>query len=237
MPQPTQDHGRRAVRCTGGWMHPPEASTPELAALLEGLGFDLNIVTDPSLLAEALIQPDGSSPDLFVINACWFSMNADRYTPEQRAGFGVGADRLREEAIEKYILGGGPTLAIHAAVTCFDSWPRWGDLIGGAWEWGRSWHNEPEDIQWQAVRDNIDITWVDVVEPFVVTDELYQDCSLRPGTRVLARADSGQPLLWAPVSSDRVAVSLLGHDERSLSSGGHRALLVAAVRHLTRPES
>lgn len=222
-------------------MHPPEASNQELASLLHSLGFEVTLVTDPLRLAEVLIPPgDGSTgevpPDLFVINACWFGMQAERYTEEQRASFAVAADAHREAAIEEYIVGGGATLALHAAVTCFDTWPTWGELIGGAWAWGTSWHGEPEQIQWcpaQSEDWNNRDTWVRAVEPFSVTDELYRECSLRPGTRVLACAESGEPLMWSPFDSDRVVVSLLGHDERSLSVRGHRSLLIAAIRHLT----
>ena len=68
--------------------------------------------------------------------------------------------------------------------------------------------------------------------PFEVVDEEYTELDIDDVT-VVARSASGEPLVWFhEVDGRRAAVSLLGHDARSLGHPAHRRLLADLVDHL-----
>lgn len=201
----------------GGWMHPPADSARALTAVVAAWGMDAVVVTDPTAVAGALAEPC----DLLAVSACWFSMAARRYTDEQRAAWAVGPDPRRDGALLDAIDGGTPLLAVHTAVLCFDGWDPWTRCLGGRWNWGNSFHPAPTEIQ-VTPEPAGPLTF----EPFTVVDEEYQGLDLDPQSVVVGRSAAGHPLIWLREDGRRrAAVSVLGHDRRSLDHLDHRALL------------
>lgn len=207
---------------SGGWMHPVAQAGARLADLVADHRFEVHLVEDPEEVAAAM----SPSPELLVVDACWFSLGAERYTETERAEFGVGRSPAREQALEAFVTTGGAVLALHTAVICFDTWPRWGQLLGGSWNWATSSHPPPAEITVVPTTDGFG-------ESFAVVDELYGGLDVAPSSTVVARARSGEPLAWVSgAHGGRVAVDLLGHDRRSFDSDGHLRLISALLGRL-----
>ena len=216
-----RERGRDAVVLSGGWMHPVDQAGAALAEILDDCGYETEIISDPTAVTPAAL--DGA--DLVAINSCWFSMSDDRYTADQRSEFAVGRDSTRESALLRTVARGAPMLAMHTAVICFDGWDDWEHLLGGAWDWGRSSHPPPEQIEVVPTS-----SFPAFAESFTVTDELYQDLRVADDVTLVATSTGGDPLVWLnETTSTRVAVDLLGHDRRSLDHGTHRSLVAAMI--------
>lgn len=206
-----------ALILAGGPGHPAEEATP---ALVDLLGGDAT-VTDVATGLEVL---DPELHDLLVVSALAFRMEDARYDAPTREAHAFHLDERGRSAIDAWVSGGRPVLAVHTAVICFDDWPRWGDILGGAWDWERSWHppiGPVEVISHQAG-----------IGTFSVVDERYSDLRMSEDVTVLAEAD-GQPVCWRRVEgSARIACSTLGHDRRSLDAPAHRRMLLQLVAWL-----
>jgi len=211
---------KRAVLAVGGWAHPGDDIARAASALVEAAGFVSATVRDPGVLAQTLSQ----GCDLLVVGACWFAMNDARYTEPQRADHAFEADATLLAELEVLRTTGCPLLALHTAVISFDGAEVWREWLGGTWNWETSWHPEPAPMLVQPP-GSASIA-LGTFEPFTVTDELYQDLTIDATARIEAESAGGQPLAWTVESSlGRSAVSLLGHDARSLQTPGHQELL------------
>ncbi len=142
----------RNVMVTGGWAHDFATHAPLLAAAIDVAVPDLEteIVDDLDALADAVV----AGTDLVTIYACRFRMLDDRYSPEQRAEWAMEIPAAARHAVTAHVSSGRPLFAVHTAAVCFDDWPEWGDLLGGAWSWERSWHPPPEEMIVRFVADH-----------------------------------------------------------------------------------
>ena len=91
------------------------AAGPAIGAMLSSLGIEPAIVDYPDALPAVM-----DDQDLLVVHGCFFQMLDERYTPEQRAEFSYVSTPEVRSAISEWITGGGPVLAMHTAVLCFD---------------------------------------------------------------------------------------------------------------------
>jgi type 1 glutamine amidotransferase len=219
---------RHNVILTGGWAHDFAATAPVLADVLERGGFSSVVVAD---LEQAARELDRSDAALLTVYACQFQMLDDRYTEENRAEWARTTTPDGRAGVERFLQRGGGVLAVHTASICFDDWPRWQDVLGGGWTWGRSWHPPPQAVPVEPVTEH---PIVDGVAPFTVMDERYCDLAIDPSSRMLLRSpgdDGGQPVLWVhEAGPSRVVYDALGHDERSLAAIEHATLLRRAAR-------
>ncbi len=113
-------------------------------------------------------------------------------------------------------------LAVHSAAYAFRDDARWASLLGGRWVPGVSGHPP-------IGTSTIDLAPVDAAAPqsFTVFDERYTDLEVAVDATVVAshrHEGRAHPLAWTR-SGGLVAYSALGHDPRSHTSAGHRALL------------
>src|SRR4051812_49453571 len=46
-----------------------------------------------------------------------------------------------QRAFENYVKSGRPIIAHHGAIASYDDWPRFGELVGFAWIWGKTNHS------------------------------------------------------------------------------------------------
>lgn len=220
----------RALVLTGGPGAHPFATTSKLMAeALAEAGLEPSVTDD---IEVGLQQLDGCR--LLAINALRWRMLDDRYAADRDAwAFSLSA--AGREAIETFMAGGGALLASHTAPICFDDWPRWGEIVGATWVWGRSSHPELGQAQIRVERDAHPIVET-VPEAFEVVDEVYSNMDLQPDVQPLAwgRAyDTDQPLLWArEAAGGKVVYDALGHDERSLTHPAHARILRQAVAWL-----
>ncbi len=101
--------------------HDWASMTPEMKATLERTErFSVDLATTPpkgaAKSAWEMFQPDFAKYDVVVSN-----YNGERWP------------RPVEEALEKYVAGGGGLVVIHAANNAFADWPAWNRMIGLGW--------------------------------------------------------------------------------------------------------
>jgi type 1 glutamine amidotransferase len=218
----------RNLVLTGGIFHPFEEAAPALAALLEPHGIRSTVTQD---IEDGLAVLTRGEFDLLTIYALRWRMEGDeKYAPyRDRWAFSLSADG--RAAIKNHLAGGGGILGLHTAVICFDDWPEWGSILGGAWEWGQSGH---PPLGTATVRiDEADDPIVRGLPDFKLQDEVYGDLNMEPGVRPIASATADKnwhPVLWTrQVGDGRVAFDGLGHDADSINHPVHRRILKRAA--------
>ena len=96
--------------------HDWQAGTRAIQSILEGTGrFRVDVCTYPQ------------KPDFFKYDAVVNNFNGG-YTKE-----GVRWPRETEEALERYVRGGGGLVIFHAANNAFREWPAYNEMIGLGW--------------------------------------------------------------------------------------------------------
>ena len=221
----------------GGVGHDFAATSDLLAVALSECGLGVTITDDPT---EAIGLLASEPPDLFVVNALYWSMSQDRYA-DRREDMAFRLSDDQAEAIDNFVSSGGGLLGIHAAVICFDAHPHWAALLGGTWSWERSSHGPIEDVEVSLLEGRTEVLEWTSCSHFVVPDELYADLDLADDIAVAATARgevstdqtytdtaTAVPVVWTRRHGNgRVAVDVLGHDARSLSQPDHRSVLKA----------
>lgn len=214
----------------GGVGHDFARSSAALAALLDEVGIESDIVED----IEHGIGRLGNY-DMLTVNALRWRMLADKYAA-QRAEWAFELSVAGGERLARFVWEGGPLLALHTASICFDNWPGWRDVLGGAWVWDRSWHPPLGPVHAEPVGSDPIVAGL---PGFDLVDEVYTDQSLLPGVEILLSAVpepgvSAQPIAWKhEYGAGRVFYSGLGHDARSVNEPTHALMLKRAARWLT----
>jgi type 1 glutamine amidotransferase len=226
----------RAVVLTGGadYAHDFSATGPELGAIAQEMGYTPLIVHHPDDLIDVLSSstPDSQDVDVLIINALRWRMLADRHAQWRDEWAYITTNETRR-VIEKFVADGGGLVGNHTAPICFDDWPEWGEILGGAWDWERSAHPPLGPISAQITGSH-PIT-DGVSSPLVLDDEVYGDLQLGSNVQVLATAkrtpdDDDQPMVWAHTyGAGRVAYCCFGHDVASLRHVGVRRILHQSI--------
>ena len=217
----------RNVLVTGGWAHDFAASAPVLEELLRGAGVESVVVGS---LGEAADELRRGGVDLLSVYACQFLMEDPRYDDTIRSEWARATRPDDRRVVEDWSERGGGVLALHTASICFDDWPGWRQVLGGSWDWGRSWHPAPGPLEVEPVSEH-PVTAGTV--PFTVVDERYSDLSVddRVSVLLVSPGEGGpQPMLWAVERQGRVVYDALGHDERSLTHPAHARIIRRAAR-------
>jgi type 1 glutamine amidotransferase len=122
-------------------------------------------------------------------------------------------------------------LGLHTASICFSDWQQWGDILGGSWQWGRSWHPPQEFVSLTPSRHPL----MEGIAVFDVFDELYSALELRAGIETLlignsTGSDVSQPVLWLNrFGNGRIVYDALGHDAAAVYQTDHAHALRRAV--------
>jgi type 1 glutamine amidotransferase len=217
------------VLLSGGIFHPFDDTSALLADLLRPLGVETVVTED---VAEAVAELDGA--DLLTLNALrWRMMNHDKYAP-YRKRWAFEMPERSAARIEAFVEAGGGLLALHTASICFDTWYGYGQLLGGLWRWGATWHPDAGPVH---VRARGQHAVVDELGPFELNDEVYHDLALGPNARPLleARVSGGpwQTVAWCHEPGEgRVVYDALGHGPESFACAEHRRFLERSVRWL-----
>jgi len=221
--------GPRNLILTGGIGHPFEDAAPALDGVLGEAGVRSTVTDD---IEGGLAALAGGEFDLLTVYALrWRMLGSEKYAPHrERWAFSLSA--AGRERLSGFVTGGGGLLGLHTALICFDDWPEWRDLLGGAWVWGRSAHPPRGPVTLRPTAAAHPVTAG--LAPFTVTDEAYGDFDLAPGVEPLAtvEAEGGRPwpALWArSVGDGRVVADTLGHDRATLEHPVHRQILTRAA--------
>ncbi len=198
-------------------------STSHALAVIERLGyesgaFDTYIRTDSNIAAmdpkRTTGEPASGGPNLRMADAVFFLGHRDVPIDEQQR-----ADLL------KFVRDDGKGfVAAHTALTAFEGWPEFGELLGGRYD-GHPWN----DTTGPVINEGTDFPATKhFPKTFVFTDEFYQPKAFsRANSRVLLRVDVAKmppnpevhvkdgdlPIVWAKTyGKGRVFYSSLGHD-------------------------
>ncbi|WP_036318637.1 ThuA domain-containing protein [Microbacterium indicum] len=194
--------------------HPFDETTPALAAVLRGAGFDVEVLP----VDDALQALGGSA--LLAVNAgdSW------RHDPPP-----IGAPDAAVSGLDAALARGIGVLAMHTSLSSLRDYPAWPGAVGGMWVPTISMHPPSGDtvIDWAPHPLAGD-------EPLALHDERYSFMqAFGPRDVVASHTLDGivHPVVWTRRhGSSRVAVDLLGHDARSYESAPHRALIARLAR-------
>lgn len=218
-----------------GGSHPYEESTPVLKSFLESAGHDVTVREDADALTDGTVE----SADALVFNTL-------------RAGE-MALDESQQEALKEYIGSGNGFVCIHISGCVPDTWQGYGDITGGGWVMGQSFH--PPYGRFKVDVKNSDHACAEGISDFTTDDELYMNIDYRGnGNDVFLSADfeSGTfhknsvrneeihmpggtfPLAWTrSYGSGKVFVTLLGHDGLSQQNQDFQKLVLNGVDWVT----
>jgi type 1 glutamine amidotransferase len=201
--------------------HDFASTSAALADLLAEAGFEVELRDDvDSALA------DLADVDLVVVNV-------GRPTTDDTA-----ADQKTRAGILSHLRRGRPLLGFHVSATSLPGMPEWEDVLGGIWVRGTTMHpargeSHVEILPGSEIGARL--------TGFDLDDEFYSFLRVHTDVDVVAqhRLDGvAQPIVWSHrFGSARVVYDALGHHAGSLAEGGHRILLIEAIRWLSLPSA
>ncbi len=192
--------------------------TSHALAIIERLGYDSGVYdtfirTDSNIASmqpkKTTGEPASGGPSFATVDAIFFLGHRD-----------VPIDDAQKTELLTFVRDGKGFVAAHTALTAFDSWPEFGELIGGRYD-GHPWH-APGTV----INEGADFPATRHFPPtFAINDEFYQAKAFSPNARVLLRLDvskmpahpelrnQGFPLAWAKTyGKGRVFYSSFAHD-------------------------
>ena len=203
-----------------------------LARIVTDLHHDVQVVAHPDEAAELLRGEGDDAVDALVVDGLWWRMLGDTYD-QWRDEFGYSPSESTRSTLRSFVAEGGGMLAVHTTPICFDDWPEWGDVVGGAWRWGVSSHPPVGPVTAHIVGTHPVVEGLPA--QLMLRDEVYGDMAVRDGVHVLAVAkrnhgDAEQPVVWAhSYGNGRVVFDGFGHDADSLNQPHHAQLLSQAL--------
>lgn len=223
----------RVVVLAGGSPHAHDfaATGAALVELADDLGHDVTFTDDPDAAATLLTDADA-----LVVDGLWWRMEGEAYD-RWRAEHAYSPPEATRDAITAHVRTGGGLLAVHTASICFDDWPEWGEVVGGAWRWGVSSHPPFGPVTATVVGEHPIVT--DLPDTIHLDDEVYGDLALGDDIEVLVTArrtpdDDPQPVVWHHRYGDgRVVYDGFGHDVDSIRVPAHRTVLERSLTWIT----
>ena len=215
----------RVLLASGGptYAHDHAAAAVTIASLLTAAGHDVAATTSHFRQFTKTLR--STKPDVIVMHTLWWRMLADRYADIRDEWAYETAPDVRATLTE-FVRNGGALVALHTATICFDDWPGWGEIVGGRWNWDRSFHPLLGPVRITLTPGSKGVSEHEItvgLGDYNTVDEVYAHLDLSPDVIPLAygsHADGSQhPVLWArPFGSGRVAYFGLGHDSASLTN-------------------
>jgi uncharacterized protein len=190
--------------------HPFAETSSALAAALRDRGHPTTLSEDAD---ESLARlGEAPLPSLLVVNIGWY-----------------GPDRLTDAAADGLVAAlrtGLPTLLVHSTLTAFPDWPLWGQIVGGGWTYGTTYH--PDYAAAEALADPEHPLTVGL-DRLAIVDERYTGMWLDDTSSVFLEHEEGgrrHPLAWTRVwGASPIVADALGHDAGSYGALGRQVLL------------
>ena len=192
----------------------------------------VEVVDHPDLAARLL---DQGSIDALVMNGLWWRMHGTEYD-DWRDDYAYSPPAATKAALTSFVSNGGGLLAGHTTPICFDDWPEWAEIVGGAWCWGVSSHPPVGSVTAHrtstASGHPVIAGLPDTIDLY---DEVYGDLAVGSDVEVLMTAkrhaaDVDQPVVWAHRYGDgRTVFDGFGHNADSIGDAHHRRLIEQAL--------
>jgi uncharacterized protein len=202
-----------------------------LVDVITSAGHDVELTDHPDRAIALLTDADA-----LVMNGLWWQMEGDAYEP-WRGEFAYSPTPETRSGLSSFVHEGGGFVAMHTTPICFDDWPEWGDVVGGAWHWGRSSHPPAARVSASVIAHHPVVSQLPAaIELF---DEVYGDLDVRADVEVLAVArrhpgDENQPVVWTHRhGTGRVVFDAFGHDATSIRDDRHARLVQQSVAWVT----
>lgn len=201
---------------SGGIFHPFEDSSKTLSTILDDIGYESLITMD---IEEAFKNLEDY--DLLTINALrWRMLNHEKYLPYiDEWAFSLSEDGRKH--LDNYIKNGGSMIALHTSSICFDDWDGWSKVLGGKWNWDRSFHPPLGPIKVTPIANHF-VT--DNIQSFTLNDEVYHNLELEPESKPFLIGYTEETkeehiIAWSyKYQQGRVIYNALGHDSDSLKN-------------------
>ncbi len=223
----------RAVVLSGGPTHDFPTTSRCLTELLAEVGLTAEVYDDVDAGVAALQDEQRPAARLLVANLLRWTMHVPARYADRAAELGYSPSERVRAGLRAHLERGGGLLGMHTASICFDDWPEWGTLLGGAWNWDRSHHPPAGPMSVRVTEPGHPL--VSGLNGFSLQhDECYGFLDLQPDVSGLIESDhSGvaHPLLWAREQcGGRVVYDALGHDETAYQVPEHREIVRRAAR-------
>lgn len=199
---------------TGGIFHPFSETSDTLSEILNTLGYDSEITID----LEKGIQ-NINNFDLITFNALrWRMLNHEKYIPyldEWQFSLSLSSRNI----LDSYLKNGGAMIAFHTSSICFDDWDGWSKLLGGKWNWDKSFHPPLGTVEVNPIKNHF---LNNNLDKFEIEDEVYHNLHLEPESKPFLLAKTRETneehiVGWTYSYEDgKVVYNALGHDSKSL---------------------
>ena len=226
----------RVLVLSGGSPHAHDfaSSGDALATLACAHGHEVVRAVHPDDAARVL---DGGSFDALVVAGLWWRMHGDAYDA-WRDDWSYETPAETRATIASFVHDGGGLVTLHTAPICFDDWPEWRDVVGGAWRWGTSSHPPYGRLTASVLAPDHPVM-TGVPSQIALCDEIYGGLDVRADLHVLATArrtpdDADQPVVWAHAfGAGRVVYDCFGHDGASITHPQNATIIANALAWVT----
>ena len=135
---------------TGGIFHPFDETSKTLSNIINNYDYESEITHN---IEEGI--KNINDYDLITFNTLrWRMLNHEKYIPYiDDWQFSLSANS--RELLDNFMKNGGKMMAFHTSSICFDDWEGWSKLLGGKWDWDKSFHPPIETIEVSPLGNNI----------------------------------------------------------------------------------
>jgi type 1 glutamine amidotransferase len=112
-------------------------------------------------------------------------------------------------------------LAFHTSSICFDDWDGWSKLLGGKWDWDRSYHPPIENVEVSPLKNH---SLSKNIKNFQTNDEVYHNLKIEKNSQPFLSARSNTTkedhiIGWTcEYKKGKTVYNALGHDSESLKN-------------------
>jgi type 1 glutamine amidotransferase len=169
--------------------------------------------------------------DLLVLMGLYWTGSHIEYVP---------LNGRHKEALERYVASGRPILSHHGAIASYDDWPRFGELTGFAWIWGKTNHSPVGTYTVQVPKSSHPITRE--LTDYTLVDELYYDIQVTRGLEPTVHATAtwnglSMPMIMSAsggrtAGAGKTAYLANGHDMRAFEGAALKTVWLNTVRWL-----
>ena len=201
---------------TGGIFHPFDETSKTLSKIINSFGYESEITIDIETGIKNI-----NEFDLITFNALrWRMLNHEKYIPYIDE-WQFSLSNKSRNLLEGFIKEGGKMLAFHTSSICFDDWDGWSKLLGGKWDWDKSYHPPIENVEVSPLKNH---SLSKNIKNFQTNDEVYHNLKIEKNSQPFLSARSNTTkedhiIGWTcEYKKGKTVYNALGHDSESLKN-------------------